>query len=150
MVLHHAVRYGDRVVTRIAFQNGRVVFLAGKACTSCCQNQCDCPQEVAWGGGSRELTFTVAGVGECIKCMTADIFGYLFREENGTFCEYWAEYDLQSCVGASCRVKVIFEISNFPDCDCADTSDYCDYEPVAWEVVLGSCNVTDVTAGEFC
>lgn len=136
-------------MTSIATQGGKVQLRSGKVCTNCCQQACDCPQQVAWGGNSRELTLTVDG-DTCVKCMTADINGYLSREENGTFCQYWAEYDLQSCVGASCRVKVIFEISNFPDCDCKNAADFCDYEPIAWEVVLGTCDVTDITAGDFC
>lgn len=135
-------------MTTIGFQNGRVLMTGGRVCSGCCENQCDCPETMAFGGNSRELTFTVAGT-DYVLCMTAAIGGTMSREP-GAFCHYKANYNLTSSVGQTCFVRVVFEVSNFPDCDCTNTGDLCDYEPISWEVYDGACDVTNVVAGVFC
>jgi hypothetical protein len=81
--------------------------------------------------------------------MSADEIGSLSRQDGGG-CYYFAEYDLTDCVGSFCLVKVVFELQNFPDCDCNGNGDNCDYIVTSWTTILGSCTVDDVTAGAFC
>lgn len=121
-------------------------FLFG-VCSACCE-ECDCPDTVQWGSNTQELTFTI-GATTCTLCMSADEIGSLSREGSGG-CYYWTEYDLTSCVGSFCLVKVVFELSNFPECQCDGNGDFCDYLVSSWTTVLGSCVVDDITAGAFC
>ena len=121
-------------------------FLFG-VCSACCE--CDCPLEVPWGGGTQELTFTIGGT-TCVLCMSADEVGFLNRLEVDGGCYYFADYDLTSCVGSFCLVQVVFELQNFPDCDCNGNGDNCDYIVTSWTTILGSCTVDDVTTGAFC
>lgn len=116
-------------------------------CSACCEG-CDCPLTVQWGGNTQELTFTIGGT-TCTLCMSADEIGSLSKEDGGG-CYYWAEYDLASCVGSACLVRVVFELQNFPDCECQGSGDLCDYIVTSWSTVLGSCVVDNVVAGVFC
>lgn len=146
------MRNGDRVVTTIAFKNGRVVFLAGRACTSCCEpvaDGCDCPETVPWGDQTKELTFTVLDGDFEFTCTLCADDGTLTREPAGD-CRYSAEYDLFPCLAVECAVKVIFDIGPFPACDCNGDGGGCEYAVVAWEVVGGACQVTDVSDGAAC
>lgn len=123
-------------------------FLFG-ICSACCEEaSCDCPLTVQWGGNAQNLTFTIDG-NSCTLCMSADEIGSLSRQDGGG-CYYWAEYDLSECLGSACLVRVVFELQNFPDCECNGSGDFCDYIVTAWITVLGSCSVDDVTAGDFC
>lgn len=139
-------------MTLITFQDGKAVMRDGQVGTEqecCCgEASCDCPLTVQWGGNAAELTFTIGG-NSCTLCMNADEIGSLSRQDGGG-CYYWAEYDLSACFGSACLVRVVFELQNFPDCDCNGNGDYCDYIVAAWITVLGSCVVDDVTAGAFC
>jgi hypothetical protein len=47
-------------------------------------------------------------------------------------------------------LQVFFNISNFPECDCTVTGDYCDYDAVAWTVVLGNCVVESLELPDIC
>lgn len=137
-------------MTLIAFQGGKAIIKDGKIGTeqACCCG-CDCPLEVPWGGNTQELTFTIGGT-TCVLCMSADTVGFLNRLEVDNCDYYFAEYDLTDCVGSFCLVQVVFELQNFPECDCKGNGDYCDYIVTSWTTIVGSCTVDDVTAGSFC
>jgi hypothetical protein len=131
--------------------NNKLLVVGGKLAVNeacCCEEPgCPCPDTVQWGGNAQELTFTIGGT-TCTVCMSQDSLGSLNREDGG--CYYFAEYDLSACVGSFCLVKVIFDLGNFPDCECEGNGDYCDYFIISWTTILGSCTVDDITAGAFC
>jgi len=143
--------------------NGKLLTVNGKLASdlSCCSPctgtpRCPCPQHVSWGNNTQELTFTLNNNIVCSKCMSNSVFNYLNRldisNDPNNPCLYEAEYDLyfENCYPQSCKVMVTFFLSNFPDCDCQGTGDHCDYSIVSWRVTLGTCQVIDITAGNFC
>lgn len=144
-------------MTPLISYNGKLLTTNGKLASDlscCCEGiGCDCPQNVSWGGNTQQLTFVLNNDITCSKCMSSSIANYLQRVDiSNNPCHYWAEYDLyfENCYPSSCRVQVIFLLSNFPDCDCKGGGDFCDYTIISWKVTLGSCQVINITTGNFC
>ena len=114
----------------------------------CCNNSCDCPELVFWGSRTQELIFTINGNNYTLCMNQNSYYNGLIREQIDG-CYYFAFYDLQPYVGSSCLIKVIFELGNFPDCECNGTGDYCDYLISSW-ITIGSCVATSIVAGGYC
>lgn len=141
----------------IATRNGGILLVSGKVAVGadcCCQDSCDCPSEVNIGGNATMLTFSVSTFGTpyttCDLCISAAIGGVLHKSAGQ--CRYYGTYSLTSCTGFLCEVKVYFDLSNFPDCECNGSGDNCDYTVAAWELSAGlqSITIDDVVTGDFC
>jgi hypothetical protein len=121
-----------------------MIFLPG---CSCCSPSCDCPSTINIGGNSRLIRATFVGGATCEVCMTAAPF--LVRVA-GPSCQYSGLYTFTGCYGAQCQLQVFFNVSNFPECECNGSGDYCDYDAVAWTVVLGNCVVESLELPDIC
>ena len=122
-----------------------MIFLPG--CKCCGGGECDCPSTVNIGGNSRLIRATFQGGTTCELCMTAAPF---LARVSGPSCQYSGFYTFTSCYGQSCQLQVFFDISNFPNCDCNGSGDYCDYSIAAWTVVLGNCVVESLELPDIC
>lgn len=145
-------------MTLIAFSDGKAVFRDGKIGTEtacCCGGaSCDCPSPINIGGNATVLTFSVSFFGDpwgtCDACISAAFGGVLYR--SGNPCLYYGDYSLTTCTGTLLEVRVYFALSNFPDCECGGSGDYCDYAVTGWEKIAGAASATieNVVTGEFC
>ncbi len=125
---------------------------AGEAC--CCE-VCDCPYVFTIGGNTFTLIFSLSFYGtpwgDCEVCLTDAFGGVLYRYDDP--CKYYGTFSLTSCIGGLLEVVVYFSLSNFPDCDCQNSGDYCDYTIKGWMISAGggpSAEVTNVVAGDPC
>lgn len=138
-------------MTLVTISGDKVVMRSGSVGTeaSCCCGgaECDCPSTVNIGGAARLIQVTFQGGATCEACMT--VAPFLVRV-SGPSCQYSGFYTFTDCYGAACQVQIFFDISNFPDCDCAGTGDNCEYDAVAWTVVLGDCVVESLTLTDYC
>lgn len=132
-----------------------MILLPGCPCCGGGATPCDCPGSVNIGGNAQLLTFDVLIFGSpyatCDLCMIDAIGGTLQRTA-GSVCNYYGTFSLTSCLGVLCEVIVYFDLSNFPDCECSTTGDYCDYTITGWQKSAGSPNITisSVVTGGFC
>jgi len=122
-----------------------MILLPG--CKCCGGVPCDCPSTILIGGNSRLLRVTFVGGATCEICMSTAPF---LSRVSGPACQYSGFYTFTTCYGAACQLQVYFDISNFPDCECQGSGDYCDYDAVAWTVVLGNCEVETLELTDFC